>query len=218
MPTCVFDDRPARDGGLTCWQCIDSISDLVVEIWDGYLRLDPQPGNQGQQVRRAPGFRSQAPGDVHVMALRDRRTRPRFLGEPHAASALLPDWANVVRDARGQAEAQGEALADAGMYLCNSMDWMTRQPWIEEFVREAKIVRGQIRRANGEPSPRPQASCPTPLAEDEGLCGGPLFAPREGERITVCPRCGTEFDLVQILASTLGEADAATDPLEAGPR
>lgn len=216
MP-CLFDDRPARDGGLTCWQCVDSLQELVADIAEGFVKLDPRPGNGGLQARRAPGFRSQAPGDVHVMALRDRRTRPRFLGEPHSAAALLPDWANAVRLARGQTEAQGEAVGEAAAYLVVSMDWMSRQPWIEDFRREAKIVLGQVRRANGHPNPRPQASC-TAEADDLTECGGPLFAPREGERLVECPRCGTTYDLIQILASTLeGAPDAAVDRPTARP-
>lgn len=196
--TCLFDDRPARDGGLTCWECVDTLTDLVSDIIEGYSKLDPKPGGGGFGGRRAPGFRSQSPGDVHVMALRDSRTRPRFLGEPHSAAALLPDWANAVREARGQLRAKGEPVGSAGHYLRVSMDWMTRQPWIEDFARQSRIVRGQLRRANGEPSPRPQASC-TAEVDDMAECGGPLFAPREGESVIQCPRCGVQYDLVKLL-------------------
>lgn len=203
-----------RDGGVTDWDCHARLHDQLVEIAERFALLSAAPGVGAVSGRRAPGFHSRPPLNLHIAALRDPRTAPAELGEPHSAPNLLISWASWVRAARRQAPAtyaeltdQGIVVAEAG-YLTGSIDWLTRQPWITTLADQARVVLSQLRSATGDPNPRPIGFC-TDDPLDRPTCGHPLFAPDSGG-IVHCAGCGTSYDAMAQIELRLSEMAAGT--------
>lgn len=187
----------ARSGGATCWYCHDRLQQMLIEVVQRYARLSARPQGGADFGRRAPGFASRPPVNIHIAALRDPRTAPITLGEAHSPLNLLITWGRWVRDARGQTRARypqdfGDlAIAYVeGQYLDSALDWVTRQPWVPKIYEQTRAVVSQLRKANGEPNPRPFAQCE---------CGSPLFPPRDGDLVVRCAGCELTYDpLAQI--------------------
>lgn len=65
----------ADDRHATCSGCYDKLRERLTEITERYLLLDPRPGHGAQLGgRRAPGFASRPPADLHVVSMRDPRS------------------------------------------------------------------------------------------------------------------------------------------------
>jgi hypothetical protein len=187
----------ARPGGLTDWGCLDRLDGALGEIVQRYARLSARTGGAHDFVRRAPGFHSRPPLDIHRAALRDPRTAPVQLGEPHAPLNLFISWATWIRTQRRQKPTPAYRSEDNDLavldfewrYLSNALDWATRQEWIPTFSDQVKACLSQMRSVTGEPNPRPVGSC---------RCGHPLFPPTEGRDIR-CGGCDALYDpLAQI--------------------
>lgn len=212
--------RVARPGGFTDWECHDRLREQVIEVVNRYAHLSARPGGGQAPGRRAPGYSSKPPLDMNAAALRDPRTRPMELGEPHSPLNLFITWGRWLRQARGQAELQyrevGEDLVILhieGEYLLHALDWITRQEWVTTFAGQLRVVVRQLRAATGEPNPRPCGWC-TAVYPDDTPCGHPLFPPAEGKDIR-CGACSTTYDPVaqirlkrsNVEAGVIGEAD-----------
>lgn len=83
-PACREERRP---GGTLCWDDHDELGRVLDPAYAGerdldraasipqlFARLDPTPATAGDQGRRAPGFASQPPLDLHSVAMRDERS------------------------------------------------------------------------------------------------------------------------------------------------
>lgn len=209
--------RALRDGGVTCWPCHDGLGQSIGEVAWRYVRLDASPSRAGDLGRRAPGFGSRPPLNIHIAALRDRRTTPDRLGEPHNAHRMLGSWANYVRVERSQDYVLSEGLAGATNYLLANLDWITRQGWVPELAAQVRVVVSQLRSATGEPNPKPVGWCIEPIITAGTFtdwCNHPLFPPHEGELNIRCGGCGVVYDpLRQIKLRIQNERDpAAGDP------
>lgn len=200
---CVLcpDDRRriARSGGVTCWLCHDRIAEQLGEIVQRYARLTAKISHSHDFGRRAPGYHSRPPLNIHAAALRDPRTAPVEVGEPHAPLNLFISWANWIRGQRRQATLASYPTQDdlaildfEWRYLTNSIDWITRQPWVDRLAEQAKAVVNQLRTATGEPNPRPIGTCDGIEGVTAG-CGHPLFPPTEGRGVQ-CGGCGAVYD------------------------
>lgn len=194
-------ERVARSGGMTCWNCHDRISEQLGEIVQRYARLSARPHRSGDFGRRAPGFHSRPPVDMAAATLRDPRTAPVELGEPHAPLNLAISWSTWIRTQRRQTPRVAYPLDDLAVldfewrYLTASLDWITRQPWIVELAAQLKACVSQMRSAAGEPNPRPVGKC---------ACGHPLFPPASGMDV-VCSACDAPYDpLEQIRMAASG--------------
>lgn len=189
--------KVSRPGGQTDWDCHDRLQAAVVEIVNRYARLTARPGSGAafDGGRRAPGFGSRPPVNLHNATLRDPRTHPAELGEAHAPLNFLLTWGRWIRTTRSQPP-RGYAggvddleIADIeGTYLFNSMDWITRQYWVVQFSEQMRAVVSQLRSATGEPNPRPVGWC---LSED---CDHPLFPPHDGGINIRCGGCSRLYE------------------------
>lgn len=207
--------RVSRPGGFTDWVCHERLLGDLVEILTRYAQLSAVPGRSGGQGRRAPGFESRPPLNLHHAALRDPRTRPIELGEPHSALNLYITWSRWMRQHRDQAQPQYPTddltvLQFEGAYLTQSMDWITRQEWVPTFAAQTRAVLSQLRSATGDPNPKPLGWC---ITDVEGrTCGHPLFPPNAGRDIR-CQSCGTDYDPVaQIRLRRANTQGKAPDP------
>lgn len=183
--------RVARSGGVTDWLCHERLESALGEIVQRYTRLSARPANGQDFGRRAPGYGSRPPVNIHNAALRDPRTAPAELGDVHSPLNLFISWANWMRKTRGQAPVAYGSTDDLAVldfewrYLTASMDWITRQYWVTAFNEQVRAVVSQLRSATGEPNPRPVATC---------TCGHPLFPPRPGELTIVCGGCEHPYE------------------------
>lgn len=179
---------------MTDWHCHERLEGHLGEIVQRYARLTARPqGGQGLG-RRAPGYGSKPPLNIHAATLRDPRTAPIDLGDPHSPLNLFISWANWIRQARSQLRLTTYPLDDLmaldveWRYLTNAMDWITRQPWVPRFDGQVRAVVSQLRSATGEPNPRPVATCGA-----EG-CNHALFPPRAGTLDIICGGCGALYE------------------------
>lgn len=190
---------------MTDWLCHERIEAQLGEIVQRYARLSARPqGGQGFG-RRAPGYHSRPPANMQAVALRDPRTAPLQIGEPHSPLNLFISWSTWMRRERGQECVAYPATGDLVVldfewrYLTSSMDWITRQAWVARFDEQVRAVVSQLRTATGERNPRPVGTCT--YVTDHGCdgsapteCGHPLFPPREGTLDIVCGHCGAEYE------------------------
>lgn len=184
-------EKVTRPGGFTDWACHDRLTASVNEIITRGAQLSARPSGGQGFGRRAPGYASRPPVNLHNATLRDPRTAPAELGDAHAPLNLLLSWAGWIRRARGQDQVGYQTddlnvLVNEGAYLVSSMDWITRQAWVPRFAEQTKAVVSQLRSATGEPNPRPVGSCER--------CGHPLFPPRGGELTIVCGGCERAYE------------------------
>lgn len=216
--------RVARPGGMTDWDCHDRLREQLTEVVERYVKLSALPGGGQAPGRRAPGYGSKPPLNLHVAALRDPRTRPLELGEPHSAVNLFGTWANWLRETRGQLappppsvavrEADIALLLVERTYLLNSLDWITRQEWVPTFAGQLRVVVRQLRAATGEPNPRPCGWC-TVVYPDGSECRHPLFPPTDGREIG-CGACGATYDpLAQVRLKKANSTAGLTASAEA---
>lgn len=197
-------ERVARSGGMTCWNCHDRLDEQLGEIVQRYARLTAAPHRSGDFGRRAPGYHSRPPLDIAAATLRDPRTAPLELGDPHAPINLFVSWAMWIRAQRRQNPRIAYPLDDLLVldiewrYLTASLDWITRQPWVIELAEQVKACLSQMRSVLGEPNPRP--------LEQRCVCGHVLFPPPSGLDV-VCSACGERYDpLEQIRMVSVGQA------------
>lgn len=89
----------ADPGYRTCSTCLDKLREDLAEVGTRYRILDVRPGGSGEQGGRgAPGFGSRAPASVHIIAMRDHRSRSyevssdgvQYIWNPLADSVLEP--------------------------------------------------------------------------------------------------------------------------------
>lgn len=91
--------RLADPGYRTCATCLDGLRSTLRDVVARYLRLSARPGDSGDRGRGAPGFGSRPPASPHVIAFRDRRSKPcetsfdavTYVWDPTAAVDPLPD-------------------------------------------------------------------------------------------------------------------------------
>lgn len=185
----------AMDGHMVCDRCATRLDQWLNDrehssIPALYAQLDTVllPGSVDGS-RGSPGYGSRSPARDHVIALRDRRN-PAALdpGDIPSVLGVLEGWTRLLREERGLTVPAGRVtVMGEARTLRFHLDWITRQPWVDELHGELREVRDQLRAALGEHRPRPVGPCPNTV--DEERCGSPLYAPRYGDAIH-CRACG----------------------------
>ena len=200
--------RQPPSGQRICGDCHDRISRMLSPIAiddtgrpDGipglFALLNPQPGNNNDRGRRAPGFGSRSPANDYVVAQRDFRTVAVAPGDPHSVLGVLDEWAQLVTDALKVAHPPARTAIELCRFLSNRLDWITQQEFITQFDAELRALVSQMRN-NG---PRvPIGSCPNTIPVDDAHtreCGAKLFAPLHWREDTVircwAADCGREW-------------------------
>ncbi len=204
---CPREPREAGPGHAACTSCMTRLAADLELIARRFGELTAVPGTTGTGGRRAPGFASKPPPNMHSAALRDPRTAPSRPGELHSPVHLMLSWALELRRLRGQKPvayppgADVAAVIGEARYLLASMDWISRQGWVSRFRDEVRAVRSQLLSALGERPPRKVGRCRRWLGAVDGppeQCADALFPPREGSRISTCRRCGHAYDLLDM--------------------
>jgi hypothetical protein len=85
-----------------------------------YARLDPTGSAGGTDRRRAPGFHSRPPCNLHIITMRDTRSRPDAVVDvwyPVLAGTDIPDIARPLHEPSGQPRSVEVALANVASGL-----------------------------------------------------------------------------------------------------
>lgn len=181
-----------------------------------YGRLDAQPGSTGLSAVSTTGFESSPPANLHVLALRDARTRARGGGAdddlraPNSPLSVLRWSASMLgrQCPRGVDPADVQAMA-AWMHLW--LDELAGVELIGDVHAELRRVQVVLRHAQpgGDGGPRPVGHCWV-LVDEHGredeqgayLCAEPLYAPpgpprAPDEPVTLpalsCGACGHHY-------------------------
>lgn len=186
--------RRATPGYMTCDRCADLIRECLQEIPGLYATLEDDesllpvvaPGG-----RRGPGFGSRSPANDLTIVLTDPRTTWTAEQPYHNALGVLESWARMVREDTGEAPPEGRATVSSEVaLLIRRLDFVTRQPWVDDLWKELREVRRQLGDVSGERRPLPVGKCPTLVGEK--TCGTPLWAPLDGDTIQ-CRGCRREW-------------------------
>jgi len=186
--------RRATPGFMTCERCLELIRECLAEIPHLYAALETDeallpvvaPG-----ARRGPGFGSRSPANDLAIVLTDPRTTWTAEQPYHNALTVLESWARMVREDVGEKQPEGRATVSSEIgLLVRRLDHITRQPWVDDFWKELREARANLRDFSGMHKPLPVGRCPT-LTEDR-TCDTPLFAPPDGETIR-CKGCRREW-------------------------
>jgi hypothetical protein len=152
-------------------------------------------------ARAAKGFRSTPPANVHVMSLRDVRTKWLEPGDPHSALNVAWWYAAQVRDQRGLRTPSGPVTVDTETStLLFHWDWIMRRAWVVNFARDMREVARQLRHAipGSEPAPKPVGTC-THTTTELVVCRHALYLPKTGRTIT-CQGCGHTYNPADMIA------------------
>lgn len=189
---------PAPSGFQCCDRCVTRLRDTLHEIVERWRRIVPDsallPAGNGLVDRRAPGFESTAPGNVHVMALRDVRTHATEPGDLRSPLEVAYAWASRVRSWRLITPARYATVDSEIVTLLFHLDWIVRefQPGtLAQFAQELTDVRAQLRAVTDEPAPPVVGHCTAIV--DQRRCGAPLRLPTGGTSIR-CPGCRARYD------------------------
>lgn len=143
-----------------------------------------------------------APGNLHVMSLRDSRMfAPRPPGDQlwfqetddiPDAPGTLRERAELVADERRITNPDLGTISATVLFLRTHRDWIAARDWVADYDDELHILRRALSLGPGERT-RPVGACPT-LDGDGKPCGGPLWADRYGAMQVTCGRCERVFD------------------------
>lgn len=213
--------RRPDEGFVLCLACQANLCEDLDEVTDRFGRLTPMPGRADTGSRGAPGFRSQPPGSVHVMSMRDPRSKEHALRDdweveerrpPRSVQAVLFGLAMRLRAARGLTYAPPRTVVELTVWLTRHVDWLSRDQLGYEAARAVRGLRNQLRCSTGEPSPSPIGHC-----IEEG-CAAPIFMPPTVPRAPdepikdmptlTCPRCRSQYDGRRLILLRLVEESA----------
>lgn len=221
MTACVICGREAEHGYL-CRGHFQHVAQWLHEVEDEAAVLSAVKSMAVATGNRGAGLASQrSPARLDVIALTDSRTAPyaprsdgpvcrdcwhdtctamRAWENARAARAdgllsilgVLGSWARVVREERELEWPAEVTVVSERRTLSAQLDWVSKQPWVDEFVGELRILRMQLKAANGtnEVRNKPVGICPTLLPKGE--CGGRLW-PNERLGEVVCESCERNF-------------------------
>lgn len=204
-----------------------------------WARLDAAPCKGGDDGRRAPGFRSTPPCNLHVVAMRDPRSRPDGAGRDDtwgdvlSVETALAQLASGLADHLGHDDEERLRLGDVtaggvpgfSAWLYERVDAITSHPRAGHLHDFLVALIAQLRTAAGDPRDKPVGRC-IELIHIAGQaerveCAANLYLPppRPGielppdEPVLECKRCRRRYagrDLIRLkLANERDEREAA---------
>lgn len=216
------------DGYQVCEPCSDRYLDDLTEVAERYDMLDANPGKTGDDTRGAPGFRSQAPGSVHVMSMRDPRSKDHAVRHdpeceettpPMPVFSTLRTLCDVVIQERALRTLPRPAtVPESAAILRAHHDWIMRSPDAPAYVVYLNRLCHQLRRATGWQGPKRIGKC-IEYTDDDRQCGAPIYMPAETEPRAPdepasnippvqCGKCGSVYDGRRLIVLRLSEEAA----------
>jgi hypothetical protein len=193
----------APTGYRLCDRCSLRMRDTFADIVDRWCRIVPTTAlllTSPTTGRRAPGFASTPPGNVHLMAMRDPRTRAAEQGDIRSPLEVTHWWASFVRDQRGIRAPEFATVTTEISTLSFHWDWITREFEADHLVGlayELGAVRAQLHVVTDDPPPPTVGYCTAIV--DGRRCAAPLSLPPRGGTMIRCPACPASYDGVKLI-------------------
>lgn len=150
LASCGSPDPVTEPGTYTCARCGRHLVRQLGEIETYLEHLTPAP-TKGGPSRRSPGFASTAPLRIAVAAMLDERTTitgdgpDDIVDEVPNLIADITNWAQLLLDEHPERLDIPATLGGATRLLRTRVDWITRQPWVDEFAEDMRRVHGVLR-------------------------------------------------------------------------
>lgn len=182
MSACVICTvRPPRQAGERSRAC-DMCCELLWQRLDAIVNLTPfleflREPSVVPSTRRTSGDGSPAPARVEVLSLLDAR------GDL-SLSTILGGWASRLAKDR-----KLSGKTDPAKSLRAHVDWLARQPYLEDLAADVERIHGEVLRVCGEATAN--VGRHTPDLGGEG-CGGRILA-SPWSPFAHCERCGAEW-------------------------
>jgi Zn-finger nucleic acid-binding protein len=186
---CVICAREAERGYLD-EVCFGRLASMIRQIEDEAAILETIPS---MAIRSGAGGGSLAshrsPAVLDAIVARDPRRGTGRIGWDDADPWGLDDTASVLEtlDSRcrtvheeGGFDLPAPNVAACRDFLTRNLDWIARQPWIDEMFKEFLKLLIQLQRTNKTQADRPVGICHLPRFES--TCGGRIWQ-REQERM-----------------------------------
>lgn len=189
--------HPEAPGIRLCARDARNLGEWIARIGDEYDQLSAVPSMQATNgvAVSGGGLKShRSVGDLDVMVLRDRRSRPPVIGDRDGNRTLgvldvLAYWAEAVRAARGITGAGRGTVHTERALLATHLNWVMTQDAAGQFHDEVRDVWLQVLERNGKrPAPAIRAICPT--------CGNRA---RLADTALVCRTCDTTTSGLDLL-------------------
>lgn len=191
------------------YACPDCRLALVRKLADieTYLTIVSSVPTRGPAVPHTKGFASTPPARLDVIAMLDPRTEINGPGQDDIddevpnVTADLDGWSRIVQE-----EHPEHPCGHGAWYLRSYCDWITRQPWCDEFATDVTRVHSALRNACQDTPDRSVGECIT--VTDQGECGGDVYPTqdRDGVRCSRCRRLYIGRDLIRLNAAQRGAA------------
>lgn len=218
-------ERPAIHG-LLCTSHYERVAQWLHEIEVEAAILSPVKSMQVASGNRGAGLASErSPARLDAIVMRDRRTvnggpvcegpvcdycwhdtclayRPgREALESGSAQVMsilgvLGSWAAMVREERELTPPDQVTVVSERRTLSFHRDWISEQPWVDEFATELRQLRTALKAANGTADDKPYGRCYLDLTGD-GRCGGPIWVDTAAGH-AYCGKCKQTWDGAQV--------------------
>jgi hypothetical protein len=196
--TCVLCRRPGATA-YACGQCTERLSTTLIDIQRETELLGAAPSMQQASGTRGGTLAShRAPARLDVLVLRD----PRTAADEHGTLGVLgvlTGWARIIREDRDLSWPSRVSVASERRLISDHLDWIARQPWLDEFEDEIRRLHRQLQQANGTAPEPPLGRCyltyggvmDPNVTTREQTCNGPIWADDGHAR---CGRCSATWD------------------------
>lgn len=194
--------RPAS-GKRICTIHLADLEEWLPEIEDLYATLDqvptPDEDDPYTEVKRHSRTGSPALIDLHVMALRSHLGHDDGNpGQPRGVADVLSDWADWVREERGEPPQTGREVTAARRTLTRSLDWIAGWTYVDDFHADIRRIRSSLRTAHRLADPKPIGQCPEETRPGI-LCSATLWPPPRGTYDISCPSCRRTWSKTDLL-------------------
>lgn len=184
---CLIGERShqADPGLLLCHHHFDQLARLLHDVEEEAITLDIRPPLAVSYDSAGGGALAsqRSPVRLEALVLTDRRrgtgvTAGRDLDEhgwddTPSVVETLHAWARMVREERQLAQPDRITVISERRLLTAQLDWIARQPWVDDMHTELRDLVSQLKRVNGT-TIVPVGDCDS-LQADGSLCDGKVW-------------------------------------------
>lgn len=216
-PTCRR--RPTH--GHLCGADASRLGQWLADIGDDWARLDAAPTSTSwapDRIGHGGLAFTRSPARLDVLALSDARTARDPDTGALSVPAVLGEWADTVREARGltvptvvrvarhglvirqtTSRAPYDVTADRAL-LAIQLPWIVGQDWVGDFYADLRDAWAALKAATGQRTgQRPVRACPAPVGHPPAPCGGPVWLDKDAAYCGACGQAWSGFQLVRLV-------------------
>lgn len=201
--------KQAEPDTVVCFACGNRILRWLRELEEYIPTLSLEKAVKPDQSGTSTAFGSKSPANDAVIlhtdprsATSDRNGNP---ADELGALQVVSSWAQVVVEER-QINPPSTAYLSIPLLRANHQ-WVTRQPWVDEYADDLRAVHSAVRALAHDPIPRSVGQCIA--VHPHGECRGQVYEldDSSGVQCSVCRRRYDGLDCVRLrVANDSGEA------------